>query len=225
MTRFRRSIKQPLIRRGETKPYVKPTNAELAKRVETVARLLGDRMATKTEVHEYCRQHYSAHWRTADRYVVRARDFLLQRAGKTKEQVLGEAVTFYEDVLRAEQRRVIVKEGEEPRVTGTTVGEKLVARDKLNELYAIYPPKRSEITGADGAPMQVNTTVPLSPQMRERLHNAWREKIRRECRREFKAEAAARAAAAAPKAEIKPSPSPAVEPVEPVEPPKGDVLV
>jgi hypothetical protein len=228
--------KSPVIRRGETKPYVKPTNAELARRIETVARLLGDKQATRTEIHDYCARNYGVVWQTAETYTRRAREFLLQRAGKTKDTVLGEAVVFYEGVLRAEQRRVIVKEGGEPRVTGTTVGEKLVARDKLNELFGIYPPRRAEVSGPEGAPVQVAATAPMSAQLIERLRYAYKEKVKRDVRRELREEARAKAEAAkAAAAATDPNPTPApssggapaaAEPAEP-EPPKGkpDVLV
>jgi hypothetical protein len=132
------SIKLPVLRRGQRKPYVKATNAEIARRVETVARLLGDKQATRTEIHDYCRQNYGVVWQTAERYVRRAQEFLLQRAGKTKEQVFSEAVVFNEGVLRNDK---------------ATIRERLIARHELNELFGIYPRRRTEISGSEAAPL------------------------------------------------------------------------
>lgn len=149
------------------KPYVKPTNAELALRVETVARLLGDRQATKTEVHQYCRDQWGVHWMTANRYMIRARAFLLERAGKTRDVVLAEAVIFNEGLLRSDK---------------ATTREKQDARRELNELYAVYPPRRTEISGPEGEPIAIRKEI--SPVLRDRLQHAFREKIRRDVRRE-----------------------------------------
>jgi len=75
------------------------------------------------------------------------------------------------------------------------------------ELYAVYPPKRTEISGPQGGPiLQAN----VSPEMVERLRVAYREKVRREVRRELRDEVRAEAEAAKaaePKPESQPAPT------------------
>jgi hypothetical protein len=64
--------KQPIIRPGQRKPYVKGTRQQIDERIAFVAGLLRAG-ATKTEIHRAIREKFNVAWRQADRYVARVR--------------------------------------------------------------------------------------------------------------------------------------------------------
>lgn len=133
--------KPPVIRRGQKKAYVKATNDEIERRVEETAFLLAAG-STKSDLHQAIGQKYNLHWRTVDIYIARARAFLLKQANKTRDEVRADAVNFYESILK--------------NPTSTT-RERLQARTRLDEIYGIDAPRRTELSGPDGKPMQVQT--------------------------------------------------------------------
>ncbi len=61
-------MKQPTIRPGQRKPYVKGTQAQINERVGYVARLLGAGK-TKTKIHRAIRKKFAVEWRQTDRYI------------------------------------------------------------------------------------------------------------------------------------------------------------
>lgn len=120
--------------------YHKATNTEIRRRIEIVARLIGEKQATKTEIHVACREQFNVHWRSADRYMVLARQFLLERHNKTREEVRSEAVSFNEGILRSDK---------------TTIREKQEARRELNAIFGIYAPRQHQISTPPGQPAQI----------------------------------------------------------------------
>lgn len=123
----------------------KATNAEIEQRIETVARLIGDKQLTKTEIHTFCKDNFKVHWRTADRYMTLARKFLLKRAGKTIDEVRAEAVIFHEGILRSK---------------ASTTKEKQDSRRELNEIFGIYPAKNFRIGDPQGKPLAPTVVAP-----------------------------------------------------------------
>lgn len=130
-------------------PFKKATAAEIQLRIEQCARWLGSCQQTRFEIHRLANEKWNVSWRTTDRYLTHARRFMLQRIGKTKNDVFGEAVMFYEEVIRSNK---------------ATLSEKLKARLRIDELFAIDPPKiiRQKIEGGEACArpieMQVNSS-------------------------------------------------------------------
>jgi hypothetical protein len=60
--------KTPVIRRGQRRPYIKGTLAQIDQRRGFVARML-DAGATKTQIHSAVRQRFKIEWRQCDRYI------------------------------------------------------------------------------------------------------------------------------------------------------------
>ena len=60
--------KQPCIRPGQHRPYVKGTQAQIDERRGFVARMM-DEGATKTEIHRAVRERFNVEWRQCDRYI------------------------------------------------------------------------------------------------------------------------------------------------------------
>jgi len=60
--------KQPVIRRGQKRPYIKGTQTQIDQRRGFVARML-DEGATKTEIHSAIREKFNIEWRQCDRYL------------------------------------------------------------------------------------------------------------------------------------------------------------
>jgi len=72
MTDQTKQPKQPVIRKGQRKPYAKATRQQIELRIETAA-VLRDLGFSKREIHSVFRQRYGVEWRQADRYMTRAR--------------------------------------------------------------------------------------------------------------------------------------------------------
>jgi hypothetical protein len=130
--------KPPVVRRGQVKPYVKATNAEIEKRVEETAFLLA-RGASKTQLHETIGVKHNVHWKTVDAYIGRAKKLLRERSNRTREDVRGDAVAFYQSVLLNSK---------------TTTVEKIKAQTRLDEIFGIDAPRRTELSGPEGGPIQ-----------------------------------------------------------------------
>jgi hypothetical protein len=60
---------------GQKSVGIKPTNQELSRRIEIVAKLF-NKGATPSEIHRVCQQQFGVDWRTANRYVHRAKAYL-----------------------------------------------------------------------------------------------------------------------------------------------------
>jgi hypothetical protein len=121
-----------IIRPGQTTPYRKATNAEIGRRIEHTAVLLANGY-TKTEIHAALKEKFGLHWSTVERmYMPRAREVLLKAADKTREEVRGEAVWFYRQILRNPRARVC---------------EQIQARRRIDDIYGIDAPRRTEQVG------------------------------------------------------------------------------
>jgi hypothetical protein len=101
-----KAIKPPMIRRGQRRPYVKGTLAQLDERRGFVARML-DSGATKTEIHAAVRERFNIEWRQTDRYiaVVAGADTRLARARvepcqSPRDEYLLKLAKMYEDALK-----------------------------------------------------------------------------------------------------------------------------
>jgi hypothetical protein len=66
------NAKQPIIRKGQRKPYVKATQKQIEQRVEAAA-LLSFCGFDKAQIHHIFRKRYGVEWRQTDRYMTRAR--------------------------------------------------------------------------------------------------------------------------------------------------------
>ena len=64
--------KQPLVRKGQRKPYSKATRNQIELRLEAAA-LLRFCGLSKGEIHRVFRERYGVEWRQTDRYMARAR--------------------------------------------------------------------------------------------------------------------------------------------------------
>lgn len=66
------ATKQPVIRNGQRKPYIKATRNEIEQRVGAAAAL--DFCGfSKRKVHRVFREKFGVEWRQTDRYMARAR--------------------------------------------------------------------------------------------------------------------------------------------------------
>jgi len=64
--------KQPIIRRGQRKPYAKATRKQIEGRIEG-AGLLCFCGLSKSQIHEVFRARFGVEWRQTDRYMALAR--------------------------------------------------------------------------------------------------------------------------------------------------------
>jgi hypothetical protein len=119
------------------KPRRKPTAAEHAERVDFVATMLA-RLCTRSEIHKAVKEKYGdLHWRTADRYMVRAREQLHKQASLTKSEAMEIGLSVILGVIK----------------TGTPT-VRIRAEERLASIMGYDAPKRSEYSGPGGLPIQ-----------------------------------------------------------------------
>ena len=128
------------------KPSRKSTNAEIEERI-TAAEILICRCARRGEIHAHFAAKYDVCWRSTDRYVARARERLRQRSTRPRQDHFDESMTFYESVIRDKNAR--------PQ-------DKLRARQRMDELLGLDAPKRQEVAGPGGGPIQ-QEVLPILP--------------------------------------------------------------
>lgn len=81
-------------------------------------------------------------WSTVDSIVSRARDLLLQRLNRSKEDFRCDVLSAYEKELASDKP-----------------GVRLTALVGIRELLGLDAPRRQEVTGADGVPLAVSTST------------------------------------------------------------------
>ena len=118
---------------------IKPTAREIEKRVdECVDLLTGGRR--KHEIVDRFHRRYGVGWRTTARYLARARGEMLNRLQKPREEFRAESLSFYESLIAAK---------------ASTIREKLLARQQIDELLGLNAPRRTEMSGPEGKPIPV----------------------------------------------------------------------
>lgn len=124
----------------------KCTEQERDRRVELVAQLLAARK-TRHEIYALMQRRFKLHWRTVDDvYIVRARRLLREQSGMTAQQAKEVGVAVILDVLRDASPAVRLK-----------------AEQRLAEVYGYDSPRRHELSGPEGGPVET-ADVPLSPE-------------------------------------------------------------
>jgi hypothetical protein len=127
---------------------------QMAARIDDVARLLA-RQAPKHEIKRHLRDA-GLGARSAERYIALARQHLLDRAGRDRDQWIGEVVGHYESVLR------------DPNVTPR---DRMIALEGLRELLGLDSPRRitSVTAGGDAVPPVVVNVAALGLSEPEKL--------------------------------------------------------
>lgn len=123
------------------KKAIKPTAREHAERVDFVGQCLG-KLLTRTQIHRACEEKWGVHWRSADRYMVRAKELLRERCRMPKDEARELGLTVILDCLKSPNASI-----------------RLRAEERLAMITGYEPPRRSEITGADGGPVAVAEKV------------------------------------------------------------------
>ena len=86
---------------SQTKPkFRKSTNEEAAERLDQMIEILGNVPGvTRYKLHRQLCTKWGCHWRTVDRYFVRARAEMLKRLKRNKESFRSELLGHYKTVL------------------------------------------------------------------------------------------------------------------------------
>lgn len=77
--------------------------------------------------------------RTVEAYARRARARVAQALGKTREQHQGEGLAFYRMIIQDKQ---------------ADVRDRLMARKRIDEMLGLDEPRRTELSGPNGTPLQ-----------------------------------------------------------------------
>jgi hypothetical protein len=132
----KKPAEKPKIGRGD-----RPTDAVIDGRTAEMVAVLSTRPhVQRVQLHVQFCERWRCHWRTVDRIVARARKEIFDRLGRSKEQFRCESLAFYEAMTA------------DPKAS---VAEKTKARQRIDDLLGLDAPKRSELSGPDGGPLDV----------------------------------------------------------------------
>lgn len=94
----------------------------------------------RSQLHKELTARWQCHWKTVDRIVGRARAELIKRLERSKEIFRSESLAFYEALCV------------DPKAS---VADKTRARQRIDDLLGLDAPKRSELSGVNGGPLDV----------------------------------------------------------------------
>lgn len=131
---------------GPLKPTgIKSTAKEVTNRLDEVTDYLCSGYRRNEITDKMCAK-YGIHWRTVDRYMVRAREILMEELGKPKDEHRSDVLGEYQQILHTED---------------ATHSDKLQALKGKREMLGLDAPKRTELSGPDGGPIATKEENPL----------------------------------------------------------------
>lgn len=134
-------------------PGIKPTNEELERRALAVL----DRMVSghsKSAIVMMARSSWGVDHRTAFRYMARASKILSDSANLPLAEMRTRAMGFYESVMR---------DGK------ASHRDKIRAQERIDKLFGLEAPTRTEVTGHGGGPIRTKSDDDRRPVTTEEL--------------------------------------------------------
>ncbi len=131
-------------------PGSKPSALQMEQRITEVEMLLslGSR---RTQIHAAMEAKYNIDWRTTDRYMSRARANLVKRSQKPKEEHCLDSFNFYQAIALNSAARP---------------SDRITARKRIDELFGLDAPRRTEISGPEGSPIAFGDVKVYVPEKR-----------------------------------------------------------
>lgn len=124
----------------------KPTNRELAERIEFTVGMLVHRLY-KHQIKRALKEKYGVNFRTAETYMSRAKSLMLSRTGRPKDEHVAEAYEFYARTIRNPSENV-------------DLADKMRAQDSICRLLGLDAPTKIAPTTPDGKhPYQADDTI------------------------------------------------------------------
>lgn len=128
--------------------YVKPTQKTIEARVdELVNKMANQPNLSRYKLHAIFTVKWNVAWTTVDNYLVRAREEILKRLKRSKEEFQSNAVAFYESQIGNSMN--------EPHV-------RQKAQKLLCELVGANAATKVEVSGPLGGPVEMDTKVALN---------------------------------------------------------------
>lgn len=117
---------------------IKPDRAGHEERVDLALRLIASGLHDG-RIKRLIAAQYDCSPRTVERYLRRARQIIFERRNRTKGELQAESMAFYERILADSK---------------SSNREKLLARRRIDQLLGLEEPKRHELSGPNGGPIQ-----------------------------------------------------------------------
>lgn len=118
------------------------TRVEQEERIEFVCKAIGQGFR-KSEIKRMVIAKYQVTARTVENYLARARERLREHVEGTIEDHRSEAIEFYQSILRSKDSSARVK---------------VQARKRIDQIIGLDAPRKQEIAGKDGGPIEVAAT-------------------------------------------------------------------
>ena len=122
----------------------KPTNEEMAERVEYMQTLLAKDMRDGDLKRAFREMYGNLDHATILEYKARARAKNLEAMKRPKNEWVAESIEVYRDIMA------------DPTVKPI---DKIKARERIDKLLGLDAPQRTEHTGADGGPIQIESLI------------------------------------------------------------------
>ena len=124
------ATKNGIVRRGDVNPYRKSTEAEVEERVTEVEKMLRAGPILKSQLVKFIKNKFEVQRRMAEYYIARARERMLLRLNRVKDEHRAESLSYYEGVILN---------------PAATVREKVVARERIDKLLGLEVAQRLEL--------------------------------------------------------------------------------
>jgi len=135
------------MKRGHKRKPVRPTEDEMEEKIEFVMELEAQYMH-EGQIKRMFREKYGdVHYTTILDYIQRARARFKQSANVKPSDVAERAMAFYQAVIR------------DPC---STVTERIKAQERMDKIFGIEAPSRSELSGVNGGAIQIEQLIAAS---------------------------------------------------------------
>lgn len=119
---------------AEKKPYTRPTRQQQQDQIELTRKLIAQGQS-KGDIKRALYAAYNVSPRTVERYLARAREFLLAESQRPQPEHRSESLAFYHQILTDKDATPIVK---------------LKARERIDKLLALELPQKLTFTDPTG---------------------------------------------------------------------------
>ena len=138
------------IRPGQKRPFHRGTSKEIEKRVEFICLCIGKGLTKYAMKQAFRSQFGDMSARQIENYIARAREIIVKQSNRSRDEVRADSLAFYRNIIATEKAPVV----------------RIKAQERIDQIYGIDAPRRSELSGPLGGPIKTEETVAL-PEMSE----------------------------------------------------------
>lgn len=128
-------------------PRIRPTDEEVEERVEFVMQLEARALLPGQLKREFREKYGDVPHRTIMEYVARARAIFQQTKLERREELANRAIARYEEIMRS---------------FDSSPSDRIRAQERIDKIWGVEAPTRTEHSGIDGGPIQIEQLIAAS---------------------------------------------------------------